>query len=226
MQYSFHGLSVAAWIVGGSLLIAGVCAGAALAKSDDSFTSMPAPAAWTHSPRSGPVRGVPVRNFGVVSPGCLYRSAQPTDAGFQWLKEQGVHSVVCLRKEHDDAEHLKGLGMDYLYLPIPNEHAPTDEQAHQFLAFVRDPHHWPVLVHCADGIGRASTMAALARYSMDGWNMSDAMHEARYYRPFHFPMFGEQRRWLNGWQERFASGEPEPSKEVASEPAATSASAR
>src|SRR3569833_3226340 len=112
-----------------------------------------------------------------------------------------------------------GRGLDYLYQPIPNEHAPTNEQAQQFLSFVRDPHHWPVLVHCADGIGRASTMAALARYSMDGWSMADAMHEARYYRPFHFPMFGEQRRWLNGWKERVASAEPvkEVAKEVAKE---------
>src|SRR5438045_2224658 len=56
----------------------------------------------TVAQRSGPVGKVPLKNFGVVAPGCLYRSAQPEEKGFQWLKEQGFRGVVCLREEHDD----------------------------------------------------------------------------------------------------------------------------
>lgn len=173
-------------------------------------------AAWQPGALSGPLDGVPIRNFGVVSPGCLYRSAQPgDDADYEWLIRQGVKSIVCLREEHDCGDRARWLaerGVVSLHLPIKNEHAPTDEQAREFLAFVRDPGHWPVLVHCKDGIGRASTMAALARYSIDGWPMSRALDEARKYRPLQFPMFGEQRRWLNHWKARFAAGEYAPNR--------------
>jgi protein tyrosine phosphatase (PTP) superfamily phosphohydrolase (DUF442 family) len=176
------------------------------------------PTQWASAPRSGPISGVPIRNFGVVAPGCLYRSAQPEEKGFQWMSEHGFRSVINLRSEADDGkDRLKALGMDYLSLPIPNDHAPTDEQARTFLAFVREPSHWPALVHCKDGIGRASTMAALARYAIDGWSMGDALHEARDYRPFHFWMFGEQRNWLNRWQDRSRAGEFHPSRPLPTE---------
>jgi protein tyrosine phosphatase (PTP) superfamily phosphohydrolase (DUF442 family) len=158
---------------------------------------------WKAGPLSGPIGEVPVRNFGVVTPGCLYRSAQPgDDVDYDWLVKQGFKGIVCLRAEHDcsdTADKLKEKGVAYLHLSLPNEHAPTDEQAQQFLAFVKDSSHWPALVHCKDGIGRASTMVALARYSIDGWSMDKAMHEARKYRPFNFPMFGRQKRWLERW---------------------------
>lgn len=177
--------------------------------------------AWQPGTMTGPVDGVPVRNFGVVSPGCLYRSAQPgDDTDYEWLIRQGVKSIVCLRAEHDCGARARWLaerGVVYLHLGIKNEHAPTDTQAREFLAFVRDSSHWPVLVHCKDGIGRASTMAALARYSIDGWPMSHAMQEARRYRPFHFPMFGGQRRWLNHWKDQSAAGEYAPNRNPAPE---------
>lgn len=169
---------------------------------------------WQPAKASGPVDGVPLRNFGVVCPGCLYRSAQPgDDADYAWLVDQGFKSIICLRGEHDCSDRaalLKAKGIAYLHLRIRDEDAPTDAQAREFLAFVRDPFHWPALVHCKDGIGRASTMAALARYAIDGWSMSAALHEARQYRPFRFRMYGKQRRWLNHWKDRFAAGEYRP----------------
>src|SRR5688500_14840644 len=98
--------------------------------------------AWEAGPLTGPVGPVPVRNFGVVSPGRLYRGAQPgNDADYAWLVEQGFRGIVCLRDEHDCSEtanKLKEKGVAYLHLKLPNEHAPTTEQAQQFLEFVRD----------------------------------------------------------------------------------------
>jgi tyrosine-protein phosphatase SIW14 len=171
--------------------------------------------AWRPAPPSGPLDGTPVPNFGVVTPGCLYRSGQPGDRGFQWLARNGFRSIVSLRKEHgDDDDRLRALGLAYLYLPIADEHAPTDEQARTFLEYVRDPAHWPVLVHCQAGMGRAGTLAALARYAIDGWSMSDALHEARKYRTFGLRLYGEQRRWLNRWKDRFPPGQYHPSRSL------------
>jgi len=109
-------------------------------------------------------------------------------------------------------ERLRALGLQYLWLPIKDERAPTDEQARTFLEFVRDPAHWPVLIHCRAGEGRAGTMAALARYAIDGWSMSAALREARNYRTLGIRLFGEQRRWLNQWKDRFPPGEYHPSR--------------
>ena len=134
-----------------------------------------------------------------------------------------MKSIVCLRAEHDCSDRARWLqqrGVFHLHLRIPNERAPTDEQARQFLDFMRDSRHWPVLVHCKDGIGRASTVAALARYSVDGWPMSRALREAREYRPFRFRMFGDQRRWLNHWRDRFAAGGSAPDRNPTPLPAA------
>src|SRR4051812_33713460 len=65
---------------------------------------------WRTGPKSGPVHGVPVRNFGVVDPGCLYRSAQPgDDADYDWLVKQGFRSVVCLREEPAASERVSRL---------------------------------------------------------------------------------------------------------------------
>lgn len=169
----------------------------------------PSAAVWTpvRTP-SGPIRGVPVRNFGVVTPGALYRSAQPGPEDYPWLAKQGFKGIVCLRSEYDNgAERMKSYGLNYLHLAIPDHHAPTDEQGLEFLKFVRNPENWPVLIHCKQGIGRTGVLAALSRYAIDGWSMSDALREARNYRPFGFRVFGDQRRWLNHWKDRFPAGQ-------------------
>jgi protein tyrosine/serine phosphatase len=157
----------------------------------------------------------------VVAPGCLYRSGQPGERGFQWLAKNGIRSVVSLREEYDDgADRLQKFGLAYLYLPIPDDHAPTDAQARTFLEFVRDPAHWPVLVHCKAGQGRAGTMAALVRYAIDGWSMSDALSEARKYRTLGLRLYGPQRRWLNRWKDRFPPGSYHPDRPLPPWPAA------
>ena len=60
-------------------------------------------AAYRVSPsRSGPSER-PIRT-GVVSPGCVYRSGQPKERGFEWLKEQGFRGLVNLREENPDLD--------------------------------------------------------------------------------------------------------------------------
>jgi len=157
----------------------------------------------------------PIPNFGVVTPGIVYRSGQPGEKGYRWLKEQGFHGIVCLRKEHDNgAAEMAKYGLNYLYLPIPDEHPPTNEQAERFLKFAGDRTNWPLLVHCAGGAGRASCMAALVRHTFDGWGMSVALRESRHYRPLSFPMFGSQRRFLRKWAAAHPKGSWRPGEEV------------
>jgi protein tyrosine/serine phosphatase len=214
-----------AWIflVTGGLIGPGVFPQAHAGGKAPAVPGLPGPApGWVTAPRSGPIPS-PLENFGVVAPGCLYRSAQPRKSEFKWLAKNGVRSIVSLRKEYDNgAERMQAYGFQYLYLPIRDNHAPTDAQARAFLEFVRDPAHWPVLIHCEHGMGRAGTMAALARYAIDGWPMETALREARSYRLFGFRLNGEQRRWLNRWKDRFPPGEYHPARPLPS-PAAGNA---
>jgi protein tyrosine phosphatase (PTP) superfamily phosphohydrolase (DUF442 family) len=169
---------------------------------------------WNTGPRSGPKEVAPIANFGVVDPGCLYRGAQPSTDGYKWLQKMGFRGIVNLRSEHDEgAERMKSFGMNYLHLKIRNEYAPSDEQAREFLAFVRNKDNWPIYVHCSAGMGRCGTMVGLVRHSVDGWDMSDAMSEGRKYRPLGMPLIGRQKKWLSRWQERVVAGSFRPDKE-------------
>src|SRR5262245_48953754 len=48
----------------------------------------------------------------------LYRGGQPERAGFEYLKEKGFKTVINLRTENDEEAVVKGLGMNYVHIPI------------------------------------------------------------------------------------------------------------
>lgn len=166
---------------------------------------------WVASPLSGPVRGHPVANFGVVEEGILYRSAQPSQTDYQWLLDNGVKSIVSFRKEKGDTRNeVIGLGFqNYLFLDIEDETNPSDTQAEKFLTFVTDSRNWPVLIHCKVGVGRTGTLAALVRYAVDGWTMDEALKEARLYRNG-IELVPSQTAWLSSWASRHPRGSHHP----------------
>src|SRR5262249_49971366 len=194
-----------------ALSLLGTAAAAPRAHRDLSLHLADSPRHYASAPAlTRPLRDAPIRNFGVVTPGCIYRSGQPSTAGFRWLKGQGFKSIVCLRKEHDDgAAEMAKYGFHYLYLPIVDETAPTKEQAESFLKFAADRENWPLLVHCHGGEGRAATMSALVRYSFHPWERSVALKEARNYRALAMirgQLCASQRRFLDEWTRTHAPG--------------------
>ncbi len=95
-----------------------------------------------------PQLDTPVPLYGEVLPGTLYRSSQPSDAGFAWLKANGIKTIVDLRDEFDDGPSIAPLGFGkYVYIPIVDNTPPTNKQAEQFLGLVTDRGTWPILVH-------------------------------------------------------------------------------
>lgn len=168
-----------------------------------------APPTWTSSPVSGPVKGTPVWNYGVVDQDLLSRSALPKEQGYTWLRRQGVISVVNLMMKDVGEVYLRGLGFqNYLWLPLHGP--PTDDaQAERFLQFVGDSRNWPVHVHCAEGKDRTGGLVALVRYAIDGWPIEKALEEARLYRKGEdlTPKFLE---WLERWGQRHPPGSHRP----------------
>jgi hypothetical protein len=58
-----------------------------------------APPARTDVPLSGPVKGAPIKRYGVVDEDVLSRSSRPTTAGYAWLRQEGVKNVVNFTDE-------------------------------------------------------------------------------------------------------------------------------
>jgi protein tyrosine phosphatase (PTP) superfamily phosphohydrolase (DUF442 family) len=161
---------------------------------------------WTET--AAPVRrlvekGVP--NFGKLN-AYVWRSGQPSRAGYERLATQGLKTVINLRKESPQDKDLLPKGVQYFYIPILDNGAPTDEQAKQFLKIVSNPDNWPILVHCKGGEGRAGVMSALVRHSFDGWDHDLVMKEVDNFRVRHLGlikigMVGSQRDFIRRWEE-------------------------
>src|SRR5437867_5455332 len=126
----------------------------------------------TDAPRGEAPPSVP--HYGVIWKGRLTRSGEPSQAGWTWLRSQGARAVVNFQVRADDEASMRTKFEHYLSLPLKDKQPPTEAQAETFLAFVRDPHHWPVHIHCKGGEYRTGLMAALVRYAIDGWSIDEA----------------------------------------------------
>jgi protein tyrosine/serine phosphatase len=150
-----------------------------------------------------PLKGVP--NFGKLND-VFWRSGQPSKEGYKLLAAQGLKTVINFRIEFpQDRERIPD-GVNYVYIPIINDHAPTEAQAKLVLDTVSNPANWPVLIHCTAGVGRTGTMAALIRHSLDGWNHDALIEEIGNYWKFDaagkIPMKMCQQEFIRRWEEK------------------------
>jgi len=152
----------------------------------------------------------PMENYGVIWQNKLTRSGLPdADAGWDWLRAQGVKSIVTfLPPEEAHVDYRKHGFTNVLRIPLDGREAqlPTERQAQRFLEFIQNPKDQPVHIHCFAGRDRTSMMAALARYAVDGWPLNKALDEARSYRE------GEHLAdvyvvWLKDWASKHPPGD-------------------
>ena len=127
--------------------------------------------------------GRPVLRYCPVTPQ-VYVGGQINARGWRWLAARGLTADVNLRSEFDDAAH--GIAPDaYLWLPIPDDHAPSVQQLGTGVDFIRREiaGGGKVYVHCAGGVGRAPTLAAAYLVST-GLSPDQAWALIRQTRPF------------------------------------------
>lgn len=116
-------------------------------------------------------------NFAVVTPGVLWRGAQPeTNEVFRKLEQAGVKTIVNLRHDHDDFPLLAGTKLKYLWIPQRAWH-PEEQNLVIFLRILDDPKNLPVFVHCAEGRDRTGYNVAAYRIVKENWASDDAIHE-------------------------------------------------
>ena len=103
-------------------------------------------------------------NFSWVIRGKLAGSARPeNEAQLRWLRDKGIRALVCLNKERPlDNKQVQELGFEYLFIPVKDFTAPTQDDMIEFVRFAREMigHNMPVVVCCGAGIGRTGTMLA------------------------------------------------------------------
>jgi tyrosine-protein phosphatase SIW14 len=115
--------------------------------------------------------------------GGLYRGGQPVNGGFEFLKKQGVKTIINLREENDEESAVRGLGMNYIHLPMdvdPFTRSTVPETAIQkYFEILSNPENLPVFIHCKRGADRTGTMVGLFRIAVQGWDAKRAYTEAR-----------------------------------------------
>ncbi len=119
--------------------------------------------------------GVP--NLNQVAPN-LYRSAQPTAAGFQALeKSLNIKADLDLRDYHSDANFLTGTKITPLNVPMNALHITTDEIVAALKLIKAKQAEGPILVHCQHGADRTGVVIAMYRIIYQGWSKAQAIDE-------------------------------------------------
>ncbi len=125
---------------------------------------------------------VAVKQIGatVVSPG-IYRSKRPTQADLAALKAAGVKYILDLENDSGviatEAGWAKSLGMTFVSEQMSGFWYPNDSQVNRIEAWLADPTHRPVLVHCQHGEDRTGLIIGLYRVFHQGFSPAKAYAE-------------------------------------------------
>ena len=113
----------------------------------------------------------------------VYRGAQPTNEGFEYLAKLGVKTIVDLREPGKrsawEEKVASGLGMKYVNVPMSGLTPPTAEQISIILGLLEGSSAGPVFVHCKRGADRTGAVVAAYRIDHDHWKNDRALEEAK-----------------------------------------------
>jgi tyrosine-protein phosphatase SIW14 len=122
-----------------------------------------------------------IPRFQVVTDG-FYRGGQPERAGFEFLKKQGVRTVINFREENGEEALVRSLGMNYIQIPMSlsifSSTIPENAIA-KYFEVLRDQSNFPIFVHCRRGADRTGAMVGFFRMAFQGWSAKKAYDEAR-----------------------------------------------
>ncbi len=119
--------------------------------------------------------------FREVAPG-IYRGAQPSAHGYDYLQSLGVKTIVNFRHEQDpikwDEKQAKEREMQYVSLPWTIYGEYDRNLVKDYFEVMKDPANRPVFIHCRRGCERTSAMAALYYLKFEGLSDEEAFKKA------------------------------------------------
>ncbi len=121
-----------------------------------------------------------IRNYVRPTDGNVAYGGQPTEDGFQAVKDAGFKTVINLRPvdemSFDEKKVVEDLGMTYVNIPITT-FSITDEKISQLAELLGDPEAAPVLMHCGSS-NRVGGMWYIYRVLFEEASEEEAMEEA------------------------------------------------
>lgn len=130
------------------------------------------------------------KNFGIVVEGEIYRSSQPDENLLhQMKKDYEIKTIIVLTKRIKDFEQefAEANTINIIHIPMKASREPSEEDVEKFLATVRNPDNFPILIHCRAGADRTGLLVAIKRIEIDGWTKEEAIAEMKKY--WHVPLF-------------------------------------
>jgi protein tyrosine/serine phosphatase len=104
----------------------------------------------------------------------IFRSAQPTRAGFKNLESMGIRTVVNLREWHGD--ELRKTSLKEVRIKM-RTWEPEIEDLVRAVQILSDESGGPYLVHCQHGADRTGMVIAAYRMAVQGWSRENAIEE-------------------------------------------------
>jgi protein tyrosine phosphatase (PTP) superfamily phosphohydrolase (DUF442 family) len=150
----------------------------------------------------------------------LFRGAQPDLAGFKYLRDVGVRTIINLRLAKDaerlnEREIVESLGMKYVNIPIEDGNFFTrsrripPEAIRSFFQTIDASDSGTVFVHCHRGADRTGALVSFYRIARHNWDSVRAYAEAR--------QIG-MRSWYKGLQQQIEEFGREPRVALISPP--------
>ena len=129
------------------------------------------------------VTGIPLLKYSKINKN-IYIGARLSKFGVIYLKICKINSILNLQSENDGQKY-RSIVKNYYHIPIVEFESPAIKSLKDGTKFIKNEVEKgeSVYIHCAEGVGRAPTMA-VAYLMLEGYKISDAIKLVSKNRPF------------------------------------------